>query len=233
MTTHDPGPFTYRWARPALTVDVTVFGLMESRLAVLLVQRGLEPFAGWWALPGGFVEMAEGLEDAARRELAEEADVRPASMEQIGAFGTPDRDPRDRVVSVAFWALVRPDKHRPTAGTDASAAAWHPIERLPPLAFDHSEILDAGLGRLRARAWSDGVGAELLDEPFTLAELQTAYEALFQKPLDKRNFRRRMLELGVLRDTGAQRLAGRHRPAQLYQLDRARVAARGPSLDLL
>lgn len=222
--------FTYRWPRPALTVDVALFGLQAGQLSVLLIRRGLPPFEGWWALPGGFVRLDEGLEWAARRELEEEAGVRPAWIEQIGAFGDPGRDPRERVVSVAWWALLRADEHAPVAASDASEVRWHPVASLPPLAFDHAAMVTAALQRLRQRAWDTAIGAELLSDRFTLGELQTVQEALLGHPLDKRNFRRRMNEPGLLVDVGEPRSEGPGRPARLFRLaDNTHRAFLGPA----
>ena len=141
-----PGGFTYRWPRPALTVDTVVFGLRGRRLSVLLIQRALPPQAGWWALPGGFVRVDEGLEWAARRELDEEANVRPPWIEQIGAYGEPGRDPRERVVSVAWWGIVREDACSPVAATDASAVAWHDLLAPPVSLVDLQEVEELLLG---------------------------------------------------------------------------------------
>lgn len=208
--------FTYRWPRPALTVDVVVFGLRGGELSVLLIQRRLPPQEGWWALPGGFVRVDEDLEWAARRELEEEAGVRPPWIEQIGAFGDPGRDPRERVVSVAWWGLVREDDHSPVAASDASAVAWHKVSAIPRLAFDHNKIVSAAHQRLRARTQEQVLGTQVLTPPFTLMELQSVEEALLGQPLDKRNFRRRVQELDLLTDCG-ERTSGVGRPARVYR----------------
>lgn len=213
--------FSYRWPRPALTVDVVVFGLhpTDSTLSVLLIRRKLEPFSGWWALPGGFVHVDESLEWAARRELAEEAGVRPRYLEQIGAFGEPGRDPRERVISVAFFALVQPGQHPPAAASDACSADWFTLTDLPALAFDHAAILSAAQTRLRERAEARAVVADLLPPQFTLSELQRVHEAIAGHELDKRNFRKRVQPFLV--DTGVARHEGAHRPAQLFSLRRS------------
>lgn len=222
MTDDDdlPGVYTYRWPRPALTVDVALFGLVEGRLSLLLIRRGGDPFLGWWALPGGFVRLDEDLEWAARRELMEEAGVRPRWIEQIGAFGAPGRDPRERVVTVAWWALLRVEDHAPVAASDASEVAWHPVDALPPLAFDHPDIAAAALVRLRARARDGAIGAELLGDTFTLGALQSVQEAILGEPVDKRNFRRRLREIGVVTPIGGA-LPGANpgRPAMRYSLN--------------
>lgn len=210
-----PAGFTYRWPRPALTVDTVVFGLRARELCVLLIQRALPPQAGWWALPGGFVRVDEGLEWAARRELDEEASVRPPWIEQIGAYGDQGRDPRERVVSVAWWGIVREDACAPVAASDASAVGWHALSALPPLAFDHAQIVSDAHKRLRAKTATELLGAQLLTPPFSLVELQEVEELLLGHALDRRNFRRQVADWGQLVDVG-EREAGLGRPARLY-----------------
>lgn len=217
-------PFTYEFPRPALTVDCTVFGFDGAGLQVLLIRRGIEPFRGTWALPGGFVRMEEDLEDAARRELEEETSLREVFLEQLQTFGTPGRDPRGRVVSVAFYALVRPDQHPAKGDTDASEAAWFPAEDLPPLAFDHAEILACALERLRGKIRYRPVGFELLPQRFTLSQLQALYEAILGRPLDKRNFRKKLLAFDFLLPLDAYS-GGSHRPARLHRFDRRKYEA--------
>jgi 8-oxo-dGTP diphosphatase len=141
--------FIYKYPRPALTVDCVVFGLDGEDLHVLLIRRAGEPFAGMWALPGGFVDMDETLEQAALRELREETGLERVSIEQLHTFGAIDRDPRGRTVSVVYFALVKKADYKPKADTDASAAAWHPVSKLPPLAFDHDDIIATALRRIR------------------------------------------------------------------------------------
>ena len=181
-------------AHALVATDAVVFGWAPAAgLHVLLVQRGVQPWAGAWALPGGFVQRGEGLRAAALRELEEETGLRLGWMEQLGAFGEPGRDPRGRVVSVAFLALVGMDGPAPTGGTDADAAAWVPARSLPPLAFDHGEILACAHARLRHRvAAMEPVGLALLPSAFTLAQLQRLHEDILGAPLDKANFRRRL-----------------------------------------
>src|SRR5512134_1003201 len=163
--------YTYQYPRAALTVDCVVFGFDESELKVLLIERGLEPFKGRWALPGGFVRVGETLDDAARRELEEEAGLKDVFLEQLYTFGAVDRDPRERVVSVAYYALVNLSDHKVHAATDARDAAWFGVHDVPSLAFDHAGILQMALERLRAKLRYEPVGFELLPRKFTLSQL--------------------------------------------------------------
>jgi len=205
-----------RYARPAVTVDVVVFTLQHG-LYVLLVQRKRPPFAGFWALPGGFVEIDEPLEEAARRELWEESGLRPDYLEQLYAFGDPQRDPRTRVITIAYLALLPSGRQEARAASDAAAASWFPAYAPPPLAFDHGHILDCAIARLRCQLERSALIFELLPPEFTLGELQQAYEQALNERLDKRNFRRKVLRTGLLADTGRLK-AGAYRPARLYRL---------------
>ena len=211
--------YTYSHARPAVSVDVIVFKLLDERLHVLLVRRGREPFAGAWAIPGGFVEIDESLEHAARRELAEETGLTDVWLEQLYTFGRPDRDPRGRVVTVAYYALAPADQSvKPVGGDDAAQARWFDVGDLPPLAFDHDEIVHYALQRLRTKLEYTTVGFQLLPTAFTLSQLQRVYEAILGRTLDKRNFRRKVVSLGILQPVGRRLRGGPHRPAGLYQL---------------
>jgi 8-oxo-dGTP diphosphatase len=204
--------------RPSVKVDVVIFSLIEEDLQVLLIQRKNPPFAGMWALPGGFVHIDESLEEAAARELAEETGVTNVYIEQLYTFGEPDRDPRTRVITVAYFALVpyADIEHRP--GDDAEATDWHSMNVLPEqLAFDHAEILDYALTRLRYKLEYTSVGFQLLPDRFTLTELQHAYEIILAEKLDKRNFRRKILSSGILEKTGEKMKEGEGRPAMLYR----------------
>ncbi len=216
-------PYTYEYPRPSVTVDCIIFGLDDSQqLKVLLIQRNSDPFVDHWALPGGFVEMDESLEDAARRELKEETGVENVFMEQLYTFGMPGRDPRGRVISVAYFALVNLSEHTVKADTDAGDARWFALEEVPQLAFDHAEILDAALARLRAKVRYQPIGFELLPAHFTLSQLQQLYETILGVPsLNKRNFRTRILKMGVLQEVGRQQNVA-HRPAMLYSFDKAK-----------
>ena len=220
-------PYTYRHPRPSVTVDCVIFGLDESQdLKVLLIQRAHEPFAGTWALPGGFVDMREPLEEAALRELYEETGMQDVFIEQLFTFGAPDRDPRGRVISVAYFALVNLPDHEVTADSDARNVAWFTLDLLPALAFDHADILRMAVARLRAKVRYQPIGFELLPERFTLSQLQGLYETILgvEEPLNKRNFRTRILKMGVLREVGRQEGVP-HRPARLYTFDKERYDA--------
>lgn len=210
---------TYAFPRPALAVDCVVLGLGEGALEVLIVERALDP--GAWALPGGFVRVDESVDAAARRELAEEAGVQPGYLEQLHTFGEVGRDPRERVVSVAYFGLVRRDRHLPHAASDARAARWSEVAAVPPLAFDHARILEVALERLRSKVTWQPVGFDLLPDTFTLSELQSLYEVVLGRSIDKRNFRKKVLAMELLEDTRAQTVGGRHRPARLYRFDRS------------
>jgi len=208
--------------RPALTVDCVVFGVEEGALKVLLIQRDLEPFRGRWALPGGFVRLDESLDEAALRELREETGLDRVYLEQLYTFGTVDRDPRERVVSVAYCALVRLSDHQVKAATDARAAAWFTLEDVPRLAFDHREILEVARDRLQGKLRYRPIGFELLPPRFTLTQLQTLYETILERPVDKRNFRKKVLATGLLEGLEEVQQGVAHRAAQLFRFDRKR-----------
>lgn len=211
--------YTYEYPRPALTVDCVVFGLDDEDLKVLLIRRGVEPFAGRWALPGGFVRMEESLDDAARRELDEEAGIRPNHLEQLYTFGTPGRDPRGRVVTVAYFALVKLSDHVPHAATDARDAAWFSVWDTPKLAFDHADVLGTALHRLKGKVRYQPIGFELLPPKFTLTQLQRLYEVILERELDKRNFRKKILAMDLLEELDEVEQDVSHRAARLYRFD--------------
>lgn len=198
-----------------VTVDIVIFTIQEGTLKVLLVKRRIPPFVGQSAIPGGFVLEDEDLDQAALRELKEETGVSDVYLEQLYSFGKPDRDPRGRVVTVAYFALISADR-KLKAGSDAAEAAWYPVDDLPRLAFDHKTILNYALERLRNKLEYTTVGFQLLPEKFTLTELQAVYEAILDKKLDKRNFRRKMSILKILKPLPEYRRGGQ-RPAQLYR----------------
>jgi 8-oxo-dGTP diphosphatase len=212
-----PGYDPTRYERPSVTVDVVIFTLYEQDLQVLLIRRKHAPFAGYWAIPGGFVRMEESLEHAALRELEEETGVRDVYIEQLYTFGAPERDPRTRVITVAYFALVPEAAVQPlNAGDDAEAARWWSMYDLPELAFDHADILDYALTRLRYKLEYSAVGFELLPEKFSLSELQSAYEIILGETLDRGNFRKKLRRADVVEPTREYRSTG-GRPARLYR----------------
>jgi len=198
-----------------VTVDIVVLTVQDWELKVLLIKRAHAPFQGYYALPGGFVRAEEALEDAAFRELREETGTEDLYLEQLYTFGDPGRDPRGQVVTVAYYALVPADRSPLLAATDVASAHWFPISSLPALAFDHARILACAVTRLRNKLEYTTVGFELLPRKFTLTALQRLHEAILGKALDKRNFRRRILSLGLVMPTKEMEATGR-KPAQLY-----------------
>lgn len=214
----------YDYPRPNLTVDIVVFGFdaEDAELSVLLIERGLQPYQGQWALPGGFVRIDETLEEAAARELAEEADLKNIFLEQLYTFGRVDRDPRERVVSVAYYALVERRRYRPVGGTDAADARWYQLGKTPKLAFDHGEILRVATERLRAKIRYQPIGFELLPNKFTLGQLQSLYETILERELDKRNFRKKILSYEILKELDEKTSNLPHRPSALYTFDTAK-----------
>ena len=210
---------TYEYPRPALTVDCVIFGLDDDDLKVLLIKRGNAPFLGKWAIPGGFVRPGEAVDDAARRELQEETGLKNVFLEQLYTFGAPDRDPREHVVSVAYYALTNLSEHDVRADTDADDAAWFSIHDVPKLAFDHDTILEVAIARLRGKVRYQPIGFELLPRKFTLTQLQRMYELILETELDKRNFRKKILKLDVLVDLDEVEQDVAHRAARLYRFD--------------
>jgi 8-oxo-dGTP diphosphatase len=224
MTAHElrPGGLPVRPIDVQVTVDLVIFALRDDRLHVLLIRRGMPPFKGQWALPGGFIRAGESLLEAARRELREETGVRDVYIEQLYTFGDPGRDPRGRTVTVAYYALLTGEDQTLVSGTDAAEALWWPVQQHPSLAFDHEDILDYAVERLKTKLEYTTVGFQLLPKAFTLTDLQRVYEAILGRPLDKRNFRRKMLVLGILKPLKQWRKDGPNRPARLYTFTAAR-----------
>jgi 8-oxo-dGTP diphosphatase len=213
-------PYTYDYPRPSVTVDCVIFGFdASSSLKVLLIQRANDPFKDKWALPGGFVELGENLEQAALRELEEETGLKDIFIEQLYTFGDLDRDPRGRVISIAYFALVNLSDHNIKASSDAKNAEWFELNNITSLAFDHDTILNIAVHRLRVKVRYNPIGFELLPEQFPLSQLQSLYETVLGvEKLNKRNFRTRILNMGVLREVGKQENVA-HRPAILYSFD--------------
>jgi len=218
LAAYDPGQFP----PVAVTVDIAILTIQDGQLSVLLVRRGTHPFRGAWALPGGFVGPREDIDSAAHRELVEETGVDAHThLEQLRCYGAPGRDPRMRVVSVAYLALM-PEPSRPAAGTDAVEARFWPVADLtgrgaPALAFDHGHILDDAVERARAKLEYTDLAATLVDEPFTIAELRRVYEAVWGVELHPANFRRKVLGTqGFIVPTAERRATGRGW-AELYK----------------
>ena len=208
--------YTYEHPHPAVTVDIVVFTIAEGELKVLLIRRDAAPFEGSWALPGGFVEMNESLRRAAWRELREETGLNAAYLEQLQAFGHPDRDPRERVITVAYVALIPYERFDVQAASDARDARLFNLETLPELAFDHPRILRRACQRVKEKLSDPIIALQLVGKSFTLSELQRVHELILGKPLDKRNFRKKILAEGLIEATGDERRSGPHRPARLY-----------------
>lgn len=212
--------YTYDYPRPSVTTDCVIFGFDEGELKILLIERGIDPFKGKWALPGGFLRMDESADDCARRELSEETGVSDVYIEQLYTFSDVDRDPRGRVVTVAYYALVKLNGYSIKAGDDAKSAKWFPISKVPPLAFDHDRILRVALNRLKGKIRYQPIGFELLPERFTMPELQNLYEVILEMKLDRRNFRKKILSTGLLIDHNESMKGVPHKGAKYMSFDK-------------
>lgn len=194
--------YTYKYPHPAVTTDCVILTFHEDRLKILLIRRGIEPFKGHWALPGGFLKMDESAEECARRELREETGVTGSRIKQFHTFSAPGRDPRERVITIAFYALTKWQKA--TGADDAEFADWIDVKALPPLAFDHEEIIRRAMEAIRRDIFFEPVGFDLLNETFSMPELQKVYEAILGREFDRRNFAKKMKHLDILEEVGVQ-----------------------------
>jgi 8-oxo-dGTP diphosphatase len=200
----------------SVTVDLVIFTVSEEKLKALLVKRANEPFAGVWSIPGGFLKTGESLDEAAIRVMKEKTGVKEVYLEQLYTFGKVDRDPRGRVITVTYFALIPWQNLDQPESRKISDLAWHPADQLPVLAFDHQEILIYAIKRLRAKVSYSNIVYGLLPVQFRISELQRVYECIINKPMDKRNFRKKMLATNLLKETGKKEITGAHRPAMLY-----------------
>jgi 8-oxo-dGTP diphosphatase len=207
-----------KYEKPSVSVDIVVFSIRDNNLKILLIKRKSWPFRDTWAIPGGFINMKEDLKDAAKRELMEETNVKDVYLEQLYTFGKPGRDPRTRVITVAYFALINSDGVELKATTDASEVKWFTVNDLPKLAFDHNEMIDYSKKRLRWKLEYTTIAFQLLPKKFTLTQLQNIYEIVFDKSFDKRNFRKKMFALNILKETNEMLSDVAHRPAKLYTL---------------
>lgn len=207
----------HKFDKPSVTVDIVIFTIKDNDLKVLFVKRKIAPFKNSWAIPGGFVRINESLEEAAKRELQEETGVRNVYLEQLYTFGDPKRDPRGRVITIAYMALVNSDSIKLKATTDVSDAQWFSIKKIPQLAFDHKKILDYSLKRLKWKFEYTTIAFSLLQKEFTISQVQNIYEIVFNKQFDKRNFAKKLLSIDILDKEGIKKDVS-HRPPMLYSL---------------
>lgn len=212
-------PYRYKYPHPSVTTDSVVFGFDGRSLHILLIERGIEPYKGMWALPGGFLKMDETADQCAMRELREETGVTDVYLEQFHTFSDVYRDPRERVLTVAYFALVRKSDYRLIAGDDAARANWFEIDELPPLAFDHTDIIKVARRHIREVLRNRPIAFKLLDEKFSIDELRRLYEAINGTEYDRRNFAKKMASTGLLRNEGMSDERFHNRQANLYSID--------------
>lgn len=214
--------YCYKYPHPAVTADCVIFGFDGVSIKVLLIQRAIDPYKGKWALPGGFMNIDESAEECARRELEEETGLKTASVEQFYTFTDVMRDPRERVITVAHYALVRLSEVK--GGDDAAKAQWFVQSEIPSLAFDHDRILRMALTRLKERICFEPIGFELLPEVFTMSELQNLYEAILGVKFDRRNFYNKMLKLGILTEAEPRPESASRRTPTKYRFNAEKYA---------
>ena len=210
--------YCYKYPHPAVTTDCVIFGFDGSELQVLLIERGIEPFKGKWAFPGGFLNMDETAGEGAMRELKEETGLENAYIEQFNTYSEPGRDPRERVITIAHYALVRIQEVK--GGDDAAKAQWFPIDEVPQLAFDHDKILRDAMRKLRERIHFEPIGFELLPEKFTMKELQILYESILGVKFDRRNFAKKMMHYELLNQLDETVRPTAKRDALLYSFNK-------------
>ena len=216
------GTYTYKYPHPSVTADCVIFGFDGVSIKMLLIQRGIEPFKGKWAFPGGFMKIDVTAEECAKRELEEETGLKNAAVEQFYTFSDVNRDPRERVITVAHYALVRLSDVK--GGDDAASARWFAMDEVPSLAFDHDRILRMAVNRLKERICFEPIGFELLPEVFTMTELQNLYEAILEVKFDRRNFYNKMLKLGILTEATPRPANASRRTPSKYRFNAEKYA---------
>ena len=214
--------YIYQYPHPAITVDCIIFGFDGQNLKVMLIQRKSEPFAKMWALPGAFVDETESLESCAERVLMKECNISGVYLEQLFTFGNPSRDPRERVISVAYMGLVKTADFELIAGNDELQIEWREVKEIPDLAFDHQQILQTAIDRIRGKIRYQPIGFELMNAKFTLPQLQQLYEAILGQSLDRRNFRKKLLSMQILKQLPEKQQNVAHKAAFYYEFDRER-----------
>lgn len=214
--------FCYKYPHPSVTADCVIFGFDGTTIKVLLIQRGIEPFKGKWAFPGGFMNIDETVEECAKRELEEETGLKNVSVEQFYTFSDVNRDPRERVITVAHYALVKLSEVK--GGDDAASARWFSMDEVPSLAFDHDRILRMAVNRLKERIYFEPIGFELLPEVFTMTELQNLYKAILEVTFDRRNFYNKMLKLGIIEEAEPRPANAARRTPSKYRFNAEKYA---------
>ncbi len=209
-----------QYQNPALAVDLVVLGYQLGQLQVLLLNRKEAPFANRWTLPGAFLQFTETFQQTCHRILDSKLGMRNLYLEQLYSFDQPDRDPRGRVIAVAYYALINPANYKTAAGTMANDVKWFPVHELPDPAFDHKNIIQTALKRLQAKILYQPTGFELLDQDFTIADIQELYECILGRELDRRNFRRKFLDARYILPTGAKRGNLKNRHPELYRFNK-------------
>lgn len=220
MNMEEKEVFTYEYPRPSLTVDCVIFGFDGKSLRILLIERGREPYIGSWALPGGFVRMNETVEEAAIRELQEETNMKGVYMSQLAVFSEVLRDPRGRVITVAFYALVKPSDHDVIGGDDAASAQWFSLDDYPIPVFDHEQIIKAAYSQLQRNFRAGNVGLEMFEDKFSISQLYTLHSLVTQKDIDRRNFYKKMTSFEYIEPTNEKMSDTPHKPSQLFSIDR-------------